>query len=156
MIVFLRTLEASVVMNRSFLCAAVLGVGLLIVPGSARAHHGDAGRYVEEIVSLTGTVVQFVMVNPHAFIVLDVTENGTTTKWTAELGTPQALAKDFGWTPATVKTWVGSRFTISGRRQKSGSPYMNLTDRANIVLADSGKEIFRTGNFGKPPVSEQK
>jgi hypothetical protein len=25
---------------------------------------------------------------------------------------------------------------------------MNLTDRANVVLADSGKEIFRTNNYG--------
>ena len=156
MSVFLRTLEVSVVMNGSFLCAAILGVGLLIVPGSARAHHGDAGRYVEDIVSLTGTVVQFVMVNPHAFIVLDVTENGTTTRWTAEMGGTQALAKDFGWTPATTKKWVGSRLTITGRRLKSGAPYINLTDRASIALADSGTEIFRTANFGQPGPSQPK
>ena len=143
-------------MNKNLVCAFVLGIWSLALPGSARAHHGDAGRYDEEIVGVTGTVVQFVMVNPHAYIVLDVTENGTTTKWTAELGGPQALAKGFGWTPATTKQWIGTRFTVMGRRAKSGAPYMNLTDRANIVLTDSGKEIFRTANFGQPPVSQQK
>jgi len=25
---------------------------------------------------------------------------------------------------------------------------MNLTDRANIVMTDTGKEIFRTNNYG--------
>jgi len=153
---FLRHWEVSVVMKKGLVCAVALAVGPLVLPGPARAHHGDAGRYAEEVVSLTGVVAQFVLVNPHAFLVLDVTENGTTTKWTAELGGPQSLAKDFGWTPATAKAWVGTRFTVSGRRLKSGAPYMNLTDRANIVLADSGKEIFRTANFGQPGPSEQK
>jgi len=136
-------------MKKSFLCAVVLGVGSLVLPGSAWAHHGDAGRYTEEVSTLTGTLVQLVMVNPHALIMLDVTENDTTTRWTAELGGPQQLAKQFGWTPTTIK--IGSRVTLIGRRVKSGGPYMNLTERANIVLTDSGKEIFRTPNFGEPP-----
>ena len=40
--------------------------------------------------------------------------------------------------------------TMTGRRLKSGAPYINLTERANVVLADSGKEIFRTENYGQP------
>ena len=143
-------------MKKSFLCAVVLGVWSFVLPGSVLAHHGDAGRYIAEVTSLTGTVVQFVMVNPHAFIVLDVTENGTTTRWTAEMNGPQSLAKSFGWTSATTKKWVGSRFTVTGRRLKNGSPYINLTERANIVLADGGQEIFRTANFGDPAPAEEK
>ena len=143
-------------MKKFFLCAVVLGVGSLVLPGSAWAHHGDAGRYNEEAITLTGTLVQLVLVSPHALIMLDVTENGTTTRWTAEMGGTQALAKDFGWTAATTKKWVGSRFTMTGRRLKSGAPYMNLTDRANIALAESGTEIFRTANFGQPGPSQQK
>ena len=124
-------------------------VGCVLLSGSVLAHHGDAGRYNEEAVTLTGTVVQLVLVNPHALLMLDVTENGKTTRWTAEMGGPQQLTKQFGWTPATVK--IGSRVTLIGRRVKSGAPYMNLTERANIVLTDSGKEIFRTANVGEPP-----
>jgi len=143
-------------MKKSLLCAVVLGVWSFVLPGSVRAHHGDAGRYIAEVTSLTGTVVQFVMVNPHAFIVLDVTENGTTTRWTAEMNGPQGLAKSFGWTSATTKKWVGSRFTVTGRRLKNGAPYINLTERANIVLADDGQEIFRTANFGDPAPAAEK
>ena len=143
-------------MKKRFLCAVVLGVWFFVLPGPVRAHHGDAGRYIAEVTSLTGTVVQFVMVNPHAFIVLDVTGNGTTTRWTAEMNGPQGLANSFGWTSAATKKWVGSRFTVTGRRLKSGAPYMNLTERAKIVLADDGQEIFRTANFGNPaPAAEQ-
>ena len=141
-------------MNKSLWCAVCMAA-VPLLSGAALAHHGDAGRYNEEAVTLTGTLVQLVLVSPHAMILVDVTENGTTTRWTAELGGPQQLAKQFGWTPVTTKAWLGSKVTLIGRRVKSGAPYMNLTERANIVLTDSGMEIFRTANFGQPPPPPQ-
>ena len=134
-------------MKKSFLCAVALAVGSLL-PGSAWAHHGDAGRYNEDTVTLKGTVVQLVMVNPHALVVFDVNEGGKTTRWTAELGGPQQLIKQYGWSPTTIKPGLG--ITLIGRVVKSGDPYMNLTERAQITLTDSGKEIYRTANFGQP------
>ena len=134
-------------MKKSFLCAVALSVACL-APGSAWAHHGDAGRYNEEPVTLKGTVVQLVMVNPHALIIFDVNEGGKNTRWTAELGGPQQLIKQFGWSPTTVKT--GMPITLIGRVVKSGDPYMNLTERSQITFTDSGKEIYRTANFGQP------
>src|SRR5215212_2908029 len=116
-------------MKKTFLSAVALAVASLI-PGSAWAHHGDAGRYNEEAVTLKGTVVQLVMVNPHSLIVFDVTDRGKTTRWTAELGGPQRLIKDFGWSPSTIKP--GMAITVIGRVVKSGDPYMNLTERAQI------------------------
>ena len=106
------------------------------------AHHGDADRYNQEVVTVTGTVADVQMVNPHARIILDVEEGGKTVLWQAELGGPQQLIKQFGWTPATIKK--GMKLTMIGRRLKSGAPYLNLTERANIVVADTGKEIYRT------------
>ena len=135
-------------MKKSFLCAVALAAASL-VPGSAWAHHGDAGRYNEDPVTLKGAVVQLVMVNPHALIIFDVNDGGKTTRWTAEMGGPQQLVKQFGWSPTTVKQ--GMPITLIGRVVKSGDPYMNLTERAQITLTDSGKEIYRTPNFGQPP-----
>jgi hypothetical protein len=127
-------------------CAAIF---LLSVSITAWAHHGDADRYVQTVTTVTGTVVEVQMVNPHSHIVLDATDDsGKTVRWQAELGGPQQLIKQFGWTPNTLK--AGTKITITGRRLKSGAPYMNLTERANIVLTDSGKEIFRTENYGQP------
>lgn len=113
------------------------------------AHHGDAGRYDEEVITVIGTVVAIQMVNPHTHIIFDVVEKGKTVRWQAELGTPQQLIKQFGWTPQTIK--AGMKLTMIGRQLKGKQPYLNLTERANIVVADTGKEIYRTENFGKAP-----
>ena len=139
-------------MKKSFLCAVALAVAAL-VPGSAWAHHGDAGRYNEDTVTLKGSVVQLVMVNPHALIIFDVNDAGKTTRWTAEMGGPQQLVKQFGWSPSTVKP--GMPITLIGRVVKSGDPYMNLTERAQITMTDTGKEIYRTANFGQPAPAAQ-
>ena len=139
-------------MKKSFLCAVALAVACLI-PGFAWAHHGDAGRYNEETVTLKGTVVQLVMVNPHALIIFDVNDGGKTTRWTAELGGPQQLIKQFGWSPTTVKP--GTPITLIGRVVKSGDPYMNLTERSQITVTESGKELYRTANFGQPAAAAQ-
>jgi len=134
--------------------SAFIAVALVLTAVPARAHHGDAGRYDEEVITVTGTVVTLQMVNPHSHIVFDVVEGGKTVRWQAELGTPQQLIKQFGWTPSTIKP--GMKLTMIGRRLKGGAPYLNLTERANIVATDSGKEIYRTENFGKPAPSGPK
>ena len=128
---------------------------VLVAAVPLRAHHGDAGRYDEEVITVSGTVVALQMVNPHTHIILDVVENGKTVRWQAELGTPQQLIKQFGWTPQTIK--VGMKLTMIGRQLKGKAPFLNLTERANIVVADTGKEIYRTANFGRPaPVKSDK
>jgi hypothetical protein len=136
-------------MKKSFLCALGVAVGSLILAGTVSAHHGDADRYNDEVVTVTGTVVQVQFVNPHALIVFDVADGGKNQRWQAELGGPQQLARQFGWTNRTLK--AGDKISLTGRRAKSGAPYLNLTERANIVLADSGKELYRTQNYGEAP-----
>jgi uncharacterized protein DUF6152 len=135
------------VMNRTLLIAMSVAIGVLVWSGRAVAHHGDADRYNQEVVTVSGTVVDVQMVNPHARIVFDAEENGKPVRWQAELGGPQQLIKQFGWTPSTIK--AGMKLTFIGRRLKSGAPYLNLTERANIVATDTGKEIYRTANFGE-------
>jgi hypothetical protein len=131
-------------MRRNVIAFVMATVAAIASP--VRAHHGDADRYNPEVITVTGTVVELQMVSPHARIVFDVVEDGKTVRWQAELGGPQQLIKEFGWTPSTLKKGVA--ITLIGRRLKSGAPYLNLTERANIVLA-GGKEIYRTANFGE-------
>src|SRR4029453_10066182 len=136
-------------MNRTLLIAMSVTIGVLTWSSRAGAHHGDADRYNQEVVTVTGTVVDGQMVNPHAGIVFAVMEGGKAGRWQAELGGPQQLIKQFGWTPSTIK--AGMKLTFIGRRLKSGGPYLHLTERANIVSVDTGKEIYRTANFGEAP-----
>ena len=123
-----------------FLIIAVL----ILSPATFLAHHGDAGRYEENVVVMTGTVVEVQLVDPHSIIVVDVpNEKGEVVRWEAELNGRTLLTKNWGWNKNTLK--YGDKVTITGRRVKSGAPYMNLTDRASVVLTDTGKEIFTVG-----------
>ena len=135
-------------MKRALQSAFGVAVTVLVVSSSPQAHHGDADRYVQEVMVVSGTIVELQMTNPHAHVVFDVTEGGKTVRWQAELGGPQQLVRQFGWTPTTMK--AGMKITLTGRRLKSGAPYLNLTERANIELTEGGKEIYRTENYGQP------
>ena len=131
--------------NKMLVLACAAALTLTAVP--AWAHHGDAGRYEDNIVVMKGTVVEAQLITPHSIIVFDYTDDsGKTSRWQAEIGGRAQMIKDFGWTPTTLKP--GDKITLTGRKVKSGAPYMNLTDRANVVMTDTGKEIFRTANYG--------
>jgi len=133
--------------KKSSIFAGCVAVASLALSGSVLAHHGDAGRYIEDVVEITGTVVETQLINPHAILVLDVTDpSGKRVRWQAEMGGAQGLIRG-GWT-TDVKP--GTRVTLTGRRLKSGAPYMNLTERARIILTDSGKEVLRNANYGQP------
>mgnify|MGYP003345217607 CR=1 FL=1 len=67
-------------MKKRFVYSLVVAIGLFL-SAPAWAHHGDAGRYNEDSVTLKGTVVQLVMVNPHTQVVFDVTDGGIREKF---------------------------------------------------------------------------
>jgi Family of unknown function (DUF6152) len=128
-------------MKNNFLLALVLAVGALLMPTGASAHHGDAGRYDESQFVITGTIAEIKLTNPHSILVFDVTDaDGKVVRWQAEMSGGQALTRQFGWTKESPK--IGDKVTLTGRRVKNGSPYMSMAKRANIVMTDSGKEIY--------------
>src|SRR4051812_44735602 len=128
---------------------SLLAAGLLMMPASVAAHHGDAGRYDETPFVITGTLVEIKLTNPHSIVTFDATDaSGKVTRWQAEMGGGQQLTRQFGWSKDSPK--IGDKITLNGRKVKSGAPYMNMTEKANIILTDTGKEIFRTPNFGEP------
>ena len=142
-------------MRKHWLCAFGFTVASVLVSSNpVVAHHGDANRYVEEVIVVKGTVLQVQMLNPHSMIVFEVTEpDGKKVRWQAEMGAPQQLTRDFGWNKETLK--AGDQITLTGRRPKSGAPYLNLTERANVVMTDGGKELFRTPNYGQPAPAQR-
>ena len=123
--------------------AGLLGTAL---PGWA--HHSDAGRYTEETIVLSGTVVALQLVNPHSLIIMDVEEGGATERWQVEMGSPRNLAQTFGWTRETLKP--GDKITVTGRQAKTGATFLNLTERAQIRRTDTGEELYRTNNYEGP------
>jgi hypothetical protein len=128
-------------MKNNLVRALVLAAGLFLMSVPVVAHHGDAGRYDENPFIITGTIVEIKLTNPHSILVFDVTDaNGKVVRWQAEMSGGQALVRQFGWTKDSPK--IGDKVTLNGRRVKNGSPYMSMAKRANMILTDSGKEIY--------------
>lgn len=59
--------------------------------------------------SLKGTVKEFQWTNPHAFIRVEVAENGSADIWDVELNSPNNLKRQ-GWSSSSVKP--GDHITI--------------------------------------------
>jgi hypothetical protein len=114
------------------------GVSLWSAP--AAAHHSPASHYLlEESITVTGTVTEFRLINPHARIYFDVIgEDGKIQAWLAE-GNAAAILKRRGWTKDILKK--GDRIAITGNPARDGSYKM---DWKLIVLPD-GTEL-RGGN----------
>jgi hypothetical protein len=99
------------------------------------AHHGRSNYDVTASATVKGIVTEFQWVNPHALILVDVTdENGKVEKWIAETNSPNTLSRQ-GWNRNTVK--AGDQVTLVGHRVKGGGYYINFS---KITFAD-GKEL---------------
>ena len=130
--------------------ASAIAVGLVLMSRAIIGHHGDAGRYEDTLTTVSGTVVELQLVNPHSIIVVEAKDaGGKVVIWRGELGSPLSL-RGWCWTRAVVKP--GEKITIVGRRLKNGQPYLTLSEKARVINA-AGKEIFRgnePGERGEP------
>ncbi|MDG2088010.1 MAG: DUF6152 family protein [Arenicellaceae bacterium] len=120
-------------------------VGLFLASATF-AHHGDAGRYEDATTVLMGTVVTLQFINPHSKLIVDVINaNDESVRWQAEFSNPGRMNSEFGWTRDILKP--GEKVTLTGRVRKGGAPLMNLTEKAQVVMTESGKQIYQTENF---------
>jgi hypothetical protein len=133
--------------NRFARPLSVLMLGLLVLSGRAFAHHGDSGRYEDNLTTITGVLDQVQLVNPHSVLILAVKgSDGTVVRWRGELGSAIGMRR-WGWTREYLK--VGETLTMTGRRLKNGSPFMTLSEGARVVDAE-GHVLYRGNNPGEP------
>jgi hypothetical protein len=78
-------------MKKLTLALAMCTVVLAVAP--ALAHHSFAMFENTKEVSVEGKVKSFAYTNPHAWLYVDVTAEGTTTTWGFELGAPTLLQR---------------------------------------------------------------
>jgi len=103
---------------RLFIAFAALGVFTV----TADAHHSIAGMYDQSRrVTLDGVIAQYQFVNPHPFVVVDVTMNGATQSWKAELDNRWEL-QNVGMTPTTFN--AGDRIVVSGSPGRDRTPLL--------------------------------
>jgi hypothetical protein len=117
--------------------------GFLLAGVPLFAHHGTGVAYdIEKMVTLKGTVTEWIWANPHCGILFDVTDDkGNVEHWGAELGNPHALSMA-GLSRDILKP--GDKINISGHPAKSGAPRIELQQ---FTMAD-GRTLPEKGHKG--------
>jgi hypothetical protein len=104
-------------MKRSFVTCA--GALMLLVAGTALAHHSPILFDRSRKITLVGTIAEFAWMNPHASIQIDVPKpGGPPERWGVEMNSRNNLVKD-GWKSTLVKT--GDKVTIVVYPLRSGA-----------------------------------
>jgi len=133
------------IVKRSFLIAAAV----LLLPAAVIAHHNAASHYLlGQKITVKGVVTEFRLINPHARIYFDVTnDDGEVQKWLGE-GNASSVLRRRGWTDDHLKP--GNVITISGAPARDGGYKI---DWESIVLED-GTEL-RGGNTKAGELEQQ-
>lgn len=115
----------------NYIRSLVSTVPLLIV-SSASAHHANFATYdLSKEITVEGVVTELKLVNPHAWIYLDVTDGaGDLKRWKIELAGKLSLSRR-GWTDDSIAE--GDRVTVVGNPSRRGTPAMWWQ---RLILAD--------------------
>jgi hypothetical protein len=92
-------------------------------PRMSQAHHSTAEFDYSKTVVLHGRVKEMQWMNPHSYVQLLVTMDGTTVEWAVEVGAPLFNMR-MGWTPTSVK--AGDEITMNVVPARNGSHHASL------------------------------
>jgi len=121
--------------GKLFILIAAAGC-FLLVSGPALAHHGSTAYDMTTLTTVTGTVTDFELINPHSLISIKVKgEKGKDEIWTAENDSAGALVRQ-GWTKDMLKP--GDEISITGYRTKNRANLMRLES----VIMPNGQKII--------------
>ena len=124
-------------MKNKLLMAFALLACLVIVCGSALAHHGTTAYDSGKTLKLKGTVTSFEWVNPHVSLAWDVKdETGEVEHWVVELTSPGMLTRS-GWHHDSVKP--GDEVTVYFHPTKNGTKW-GIFQR--VVFADGRPDLI--------------
>lgn len=120
--------------------AAVLIVPLL----PAAAHHSNSAYQVDKIITLEGTVKEWKWMNPHTWLMLEVTgADGKKQEWAVE-GRPPGILGRAGWTSTVLQP--GERVTVHASPSKNGDPVgiiARVTKADGTVLGNAPQRNFQ-------------
>jgi hypothetical protein len=97
----------------------VIGFAVAFAATSVMAHHSFSMFDTAKRVTLNGSVTAFEWTNPHAYIEVDVGDNGNTKHWSVEMGSPSILMQS-GWKFKDLK--AGDKVTVTLNPLRNGQP----------------------------------
>jgi len=133
-------------MKRKLMEAAAAVVFVLAAASRVVAHHAFSAEFdADRPVTLKGKIVRVELVNPHAWIHIEVPkEGGATEVWMIEGGTPTVLLRR-GFTKDTLA--IGTAVIVEGYQAKDRSTRAN---GRNITFADGRKLFVGSEGTGAP------
>ena len=111
-------------MRNVLLAAVFVAVCLFVFSGPVLAHHGGGAYDQAHPVTMTGTVKEFLFIQPRPLITLAVKDDqGTVTEWSVEMTAPNHLVH-YCWNGKKLKP--GDQITIVALPSKNGLKVLNL------------------------------
>ena len=128
-------------MNTRKLKTSALGVALcgLTLAAPIGAHHAFSTEFdASQPITLRGTITRAEWINPHAWIHLDVkNDGGAVESWMIEAGSPNTLVRR-GLTRDSIPN--GTEVIVFGYRHRNGT---NKANGRDVTLPD-GRRLFIT------------
>lgn len=135
-------------MKRFLLCASA--VAIVAMHSNTDAHHAFAAEFdADKPLVLRGKITKIEWINPHSWIhIAAVGEDGKTTAWMVEGGTPNTLIRN-GLTRNSLK--IGTEVIVRGYQSKDElcEPACKANGR-DITFTDGRKIFMGSSGTGAP------
>ena len=126
------------------LTVAAVALSFLVGAMPSFAHHSFAAEFdAAQRITLTGVVIKVEWTNPHVWFWINLKDEktGQVVNWGLEMGSPNALQADGGWTFNTMK--VGMVVTVTASLAKDGS---NKANTSSVMV--NGKKLGGASSQG--------
>jgi len=126
-------------------------LALVLTTNRADAHHSFAPVYdAKRTVTVQGVVTEFRLINPHALMLMDVTDDtGKVVTWTVEFAGRLNLTEG-GWNERSITP--GQKVTVFGNPTHTNSPRLFFL---HLVRAD-GSELYPPSKAREDSIEEQR